>query len=169
MIGTTTGRSHRSKVVRLLRWNLSHRGFRPAGSYDKRLAGTPSCATFISPLRKKGILSLRDLHRTRALAIVIRHVIDSSAHWIPPHETGIVGLQQFGARSDILHARIEPLVVVTRTEDHGHTAVEKARQVRKHSMKVRDGVAFRRCFSRSMSPYSAKCTDCVQGSQNSPR
>ena len=32
------------------------------------------------------ILSLCKLHRSRALLVVVRHVVGATAHWVAPHE-----------------------------------------------------------------------------------
>ena len=57
---------------------------------------------------EKLVLSLGDLNRSCAFLIIIRYVIDSSAHGMAPHRAGIEGLQQFGDRRDVLHTRIKP-------------------------------------------------------------
>ncbi len=76
---------------------------------------------------EKPILNLCDLYWSRALLVIIRHVIDSSAHWIRAHETVIVGLQQFGNRCDILHSGIEPQIVIGSVEDDRHAVVDGRR------------------------------------------
>ena len=43
-------------------------------------------------LRKEVTLHLGDLHRCRAFLVIIRNMIDSSAHGITPHQPSIVGL-----------------------------------------------------------------------------
>ena len=48
--------------------------------------------------REQPILSLRKFHRSRALRVVVRHVVDPTADGIAAHQTRIVGPQQFGDR-----------------------------------------------------------------------
>jgi hypothetical protein len=45
-----------------------------------------------STLREQSILSLGKLHRCGALLVIIRHVIDSNAHRVTPHDPSIKGL-----------------------------------------------------------------------------
>src|SRR5260370_19876951 len=44
-------------------------------------------------LQEQPILSLDELHRSRALLVVIRHMVDPCAHGIAPNQPSIVGLQ----------------------------------------------------------------------------
>ena len=70
------------------------------------------------------ILHLGEFDGTRAFLIIVRHVIYPGAHGIAPHQPSIVGLQQFGDRSGVLHSRIEPEIVVVGIEDGGHPVVD---------------------------------------------
>src|SRR5580692_12967024 len=54
------------------------------------------------------ILNLGEFHGRGAIRVVVRHVVDRRAHGIAPHRPSIVGLQQIGCRSHILHPRVEP-------------------------------------------------------------
>ena len=83
------------EIVRAIRqqwWEIDHIEGRDAG-WEFNLEGDPSSATSIdacyehrdSPqngLRKQSILNFSDFYRTRAVLIIIRHVIDSSANGI---------------------------------------------------------------------------------------
>jgi hypothetical protein len=57
------------------------------------------------------MLNLGNRDRYRTLFIIIRHAVDPSAHGIATHQPGIRGLQQFGRRTHIRHAGVEPQVV----------------------------------------------------------
>jgi len=57
------------------------------------------------------ILSFRDLHRTGAILIIVRHTIDPRAYGVAKHQAGIVGLQQCRDNLNIIHTRIEPEIV----------------------------------------------------------
>src|SRR5271169_271898 len=59
-------------------------------------------------LQEQPILSLDDLHRSRALLVVVRHIVDPTAHGVAPHGLGVVGLQQFRDDPHVGHARIKP-------------------------------------------------------------
>src|SRR5271169_1668018 len=76
-----------------------------------------------SPLREEPILSLDDLHRSRALLVIIRHMIDTTAHWIVAHEAGAVGLHEFRDDLHVSHSRIEPEIVTICMKDHRHPVV----------------------------------------------
>ncbi len=54
------------------------------------------------------ILNLYEFHGRGAFRVVVRYVIDPRAYRIAPHQPGIEGLQQFGRRSHISDAGIEP-------------------------------------------------------------
>jgi len=56
--------------------------------------------------------------------VVVAHVVDASAHRIAPHHAGIVGLQEFGRRSDIRHSGVEPNVVAVWVEDDWHSVLD---------------------------------------------
>jgi len=69
-------------------------------------------------------LNLGKFHGRGAFRVIVRHVIDPSAYGIAPHLPSIIGLQQFGHRSHILRARIEPQVAAVWIEDHWHAVVD---------------------------------------------
>ena len=77
-----------------------------------------------STLREQWVLNLGKLHRTRTLLIIVRHVIDTGAHGVAPHEPSIAGLQQFGDGTDVLHSGVEPEVVVVRIKNDWHPVVD---------------------------------------------
>jgi hypothetical protein len=62
-------------------------------------------------LQEKTRLNVENLSELRAFLVVVHDMIDSRAHGIAPHLPGIEGLQQFGRRSYIRHAGVEPHVV----------------------------------------------------------
>jgi hypothetical protein len=57
-------------------------------------------------LGEEPILSLCEFHGCGAFFVVVSHAIDPRADRIAPHQPSIVGLQQIGRRSHILHPRI---------------------------------------------------------------
>ena len=77
-----------------------------------------------SVLGEETILNLGDFHGSEAFLVVISHVIDPSAHGIAPHQPGIVRLQQFRRRRQILHSRIEPYIVAVGIEDDRHSVMD---------------------------------------------
>ena len=77
-----------------------------------------------APRLEQRVLSLDRLHGARTFLIIIRHMIDPRAHGIAPHEPGVERLEQFGRRTVILHAGIEPQVVSVWIEDHWHPVVD---------------------------------------------
>ena len=82
-----------------------------------------------SPLREEPILSLDDLHRSRALLVIIRHMIDTTAYRVAPHFAGVVGLHEFRDDLHVSHSRIEPQVVAVRIEDDRHPVVDGRRHL----------------------------------------
>ncbi len=67
--------------------------------------------------------------RCRAPLVIVSDVIDPSGHGIASHQLGIVGFQQVGRRSHILHSRIEPQVVTVWIEPaHPVTVIGDERQ-----------------------------------------
>jgi hypothetical protein len=78
----------------------------------------------LRPLAEESILNLCEFRRTRAFLVIVRHVVDPSAHGIAPHTLGIAGLQQIGNGFDLCHARIKPEVVAIRVEDDWHSVVD---------------------------------------------
>jgi hypothetical protein len=50
------------------------------------------------PLEEETILNLGEFHGQRAFLVIVRHVIDPTAHGIARHQPSIVGLQQFLSR-----------------------------------------------------------------------
>jgi hypothetical protein len=64
---------------------------------------------FRGDYKKRRVLTSIKFH-CRADWIVIRHMVDPSAHWIAPHRLSIAGFQQFGCRSHIFHAGIKSQV-----------------------------------------------------------
>jgi hypothetical protein len=77
-----------------------------------------------SLLRKKPFLRFRKFHRSRALLVVVAHMIDTTAHRIASHQPSIQGLQQFGNCCGILLSRVEPQVAAVWIEDYEHAAVD---------------------------------------------
>ena len=59
-------------------------------------------------LLEQSILNLLEFHGCRTGFVIIGDVVDPRAHGIAPHQPGIVGLQEVGHRSHILHAGVEP-------------------------------------------------------------
>jgi len=55
--------------------------------------------------------SLAEFQWCGAFLVVVGHMVDSGAYGIEGDQPGIVGLQHFGCRAGILHARIKPQVV----------------------------------------------------------
>ena len=51
------------------------------------------------------------------------HRVDPRAHWIAPHQPGVVRLQKFGRRSHIHHSRIKPQLVVVWIKYDWHPVV----------------------------------------------
>jgi hypothetical protein len=78
-----------------------------------------------SQLQEQPILNLGDFHGRRASLVVVRDLIDPTAHGIAPHQPSFAGLQQFGRRSYIRHPRIEPEVVVMWTKDDWHAVMDR--------------------------------------------
>jgi hypothetical protein len=62
-------------------------------------------------IKERSPLSLGKLDTSRAFLIIVNDVIDTTAHWIAPHQPSVEGLQQFGHHNHILHSRIEPPII----------------------------------------------------------
>jgi hypothetical protein len=77
-----------------------------------------------APLRKEPILNLCESYRCGTFLVIVRHMVNPSAHGIAPHQPSIAGLQQFGRCSYIRHSRIKPSVVAVWIEDDGHAVVD---------------------------------------------
>jgi hypothetical protein len=75
-------------------------------------------------LGKEWLLILRNLHPLRTLHIIIPHMIDPRAYRVAPHEAGVVRLQKFGDRCNVLHSRIEPQVIAVWIENDWHPVVD---------------------------------------------
>lgn len=61
----------------------------------------------------------------RTFLVIVRHVVDPTAHRVAPHEPGFAGSQQVGDGFDLCHAGIEPQVVAIWIEDHWHPVVDR--------------------------------------------
>ena len=75
-------------------------------------------------LTKKSMLGFRDFYRPTAFLVLIYHDVDPRADWIATHVAGIVGLQQIGDCSDVLHSGVEPKIITVGVEDDGHPVVD---------------------------------------------
>jgi len=80
------------------------RGFHPPDSCLER----NQQMVFILVIVVGPILSLIESHGCRASLVVVRHMVDATAHGIAPHQPGIAGSPQIGCSTLIPHARIEP-------------------------------------------------------------
>jgi hypothetical protein len=56
---------------------------------------------------------LDEFHQARTVLVIVSYMVDPPAHWIAPHPTGIVGLQQFGNCRNILYSGVEPQIVLS--------------------------------------------------------
>ena len=77
-----------------------------------------------APLRDQPILNVVQFHGRGARFVVVSNVIDPSTYWKAPHQLGIEGLQQFGCRPPIVHARIKPQIVAVWIKDDWHAVVD---------------------------------------------
>jgi hypothetical protein len=75
-------------------------------------------------LGEKTILRVDNHHGSRAIFVIVRHVVDAAADGEAPHLAGIVGLQQFRDNLHVGHAGIEPQIVALAVEDHRHSVVD---------------------------------------------
>jgi hypothetical protein len=66
-----------------------------------------SCLVSFLSLGEETILRVGNNHRTRTFLIIVRHMVDSTAHRITAHESGIIRLQQFGNRRHVLHSGVK--------------------------------------------------------------
>ena len=74
---------------------------------------------------EKPILGFGDVQRSRALFVIVPHMIDATAHGVAPHLPAVIGLQQFRHRRYVLHSRIEPQIVAVGMENHKHPVVDR--------------------------------------------
>ena len=75
-------------------------------------------------LCEEAILGFGDLHSSRALLVIVGHVIDATAHGVELHLAGVIGLQQFRDRGDVLHSGVEPEIERLRIENDWHSVVD---------------------------------------------
>ena len=91
--------------------HLGHRRGPPAGPVCSSLRLYPvhnQASSFTVSLLEQSILNLHEFHGCRTGFIIIGDVVDPRADGIAPHQPGIVGLQEVGHRSHILHSGVEP-------------------------------------------------------------
>jgi hypothetical protein len=85
---------------------LADHGWRkPSGCNPRRAAKAESTTADEpqNPLREESSLSVGKFHVHGAFLIIVRHLIDPSAHGIAAHLPSVVGLQRFGGRTHILY------------------------------------------------------------------
>jgi len=75
-------------------------------------------------LGKKPILRVGKHDRSRTLLVVVRNMINPSAHGVAPHLAGVIGLQQIRDRMRVTHPWIEPQVVAIWMKDDWHPVVD---------------------------------------------
>jgi hypothetical protein len=91
--------------------HLGHRHRPPASPVRSLLRIYPvhnHASSLTVSLLEQSILNLHEFHGCRTGFVIIGDVVDPRAHGIAPHQSGVVGLQEVGHRSHILHSGVEP-------------------------------------------------------------
>lgn len=100
-----------SATNRQVKWRIFVPNERKAGTTQVVQNSTPKVAgskAQRSSLGEKTILGLGDLLRARTLLIIVRHMVDTSAYWVAPHQASIEGLEKVGHNAHVSHSGIQP-------------------------------------------------------------
>jgi len=76
-------------------------------------------------LGEETILRVGNHHWSRAIFVIVRHVVDAAADGEAPHLAGIVGLQKFRDDLHVGHAGVEPQIIAVSIKDDRHPVMDR--------------------------------------------
>jgi len=106
------------------------------------------------------VLRVGNHRRSRALLVVVCHMVDPRAHWMRAHRAASYGFSTSETTDrHVRHARIEPQIIAVLVKDHWHSVVDG----RGHGIwsrgKNRAGL---HPISASVFPSVPECRECEQ-------